>query len=611
MSTVAAGQISTGSRMTIESTVASNWRGVYDLLVAGNGALADEAAQTGGLIEQNFTSLTGGGAISDAQIAAIEGLPGVEVAAPLSFIGQLDTSSFGLQFGADEPDQDASGFFASPRAFDVQMDVTVDDGTGRQSIARSTATVVTGSGDGGPVIGVYGSDDADALAGVGDGIWMANFQLPAVPALSTGLVAVDPQAEVQLLGSAAGFLRPLTQFATAQAMNAPGAELAAIMDPSAAAELKAARAAGAPADQLTSLVHAKNDFAFWNLNDAGPPTVVVPLVTSASAYPPLQATVTFTPVDLGSTPVTDLVDDTGTGLSDSGKALLSAAARGTPTSSTVNLNAGLTPLSIPNLNVALPGAQVPGGATADSNPSTVPQVAGRVEWTAPSAQQQVGAPAGAATDLVAAPQGRASLGIGHQLATEQTYRAQRIVNGQLPDQSTGNAVLYAPVSTYTPGEVTGTESSASYVPLGVYQNDAVTVSQPGAHQGAQLASSFSGLGAALASPGAITSLAAAKALTGRTGADVVRVRVAGITGYSPAALDKIGAVAQQIQAMGLDVRVVAGSSLGPVGVYLPQYFADGSDLGWTTQEWTSLGAAARVEQARLGATLVLLLVTLA
>jgi hypothetical protein len=189
-------------------------------------------------------------------------------------------------------------------------------------------------------------------------------------------------------------------------------------------------------------------------------------------------------------------------------------------------------------------------------------------------------------------------------ALEQTYRASR----RGTTLSVGSP-LYAPVGTYTPGDVTGTAQSASYVPLGAYSANSVLVTEPGANQGKALAASFSGRGAVVPSPGAITTLDAAKALTGRSGVDVVRVRVAGIGGYSAGALEEIGQVATQISDLGLDVRIVAGSSLAPVGVYLPSYFADGSDLGWTREEWTSLGAAVRVEHAELGATLALLVVT--
>lgn len=131
----------------------------------------------------------------------------------------------------------------------------------------------------------------------------------------------------------------------------------------------------------------------------------------------------------------------------------------------------------------------------------------------------------------------------------------------------------------------------------------------GEHDGARLEPSLSGRGAVLPSPGAITSLTAMEELTGQTGTDIVRVRVAGVEEYSPASIARIEAVATEITELGLDVRVVAGSSLAPVGVYLPEYFRDG-DLGWTMGEWTSLGAAVQVEEARMAGTYALFGVSL-
>jgi len=200
------------------------------------------------------------------------------------------------------------------------------------------------------------------------------------------------------------------------------------------------------------------------------------------------------------------------------------------------------------------------------------------------------------------PQGFVSL---TQTAREQTYRPEgaSVAGASQP-------TFYAPVGTYTPGDVTGTADRASYVPFGTYDAVETRVAQDSEHEGQYLRPSFSGRGIVLAAPGAITTLSAMGQARPDARIDVVRVRVDGVKNYSPASIDRIERVAAAITDLGLEVRVVAGSSLEPVAVYLPQYFDEGTDLGWTMQEWTSLGAAVRVERASTGATTWLMVITL-
>lgn len=581
MCVVAGGQVTARSTAEVRTTVSAHWRGAYDLLVTADGALSDAAAQTDGLIEQNFASLTGHGGIGAAQLAAIRAVPGVDVAAPLAFVGALSSPAYGLLVGATEPRGATADFFSRARAFDVRVMVTVDDGVDTQLVQDTSATFVTGQASGAPVsalvkdvAGLYASASTS-----GDGTWGADLTMPAVPELSAGVVAVDPAAERVLLGEHGVFLDGLLQFDREQtAKNRP--------------------------EVLAGLVEAaEHDYEHWTLATGYVEGPVVPVVVSDSAYPALRARVTVTPVTLDSGSDASIIDpETGT-LDAAVEAAVAAAPRAEPVSSDVDLTAGLTAFALPSLTVPLPGATAPPGGTAmQTTPTLTPSLVGRAQRTAPTDAQAREAPRGVQTALVAVPQGVVALS---STAAEQTYR--QAATGPLAPSGTP---LYAPVGTYHPGDVTGTAADASYVPLGTYSASQVTVVQPGPHEGARLAPSFSGRGAVLPSPGAITTLTGLRALGGSGSADVVRVRVAGISEYSPAAMDAIGDVAARIADLGLDVRVVAGSSLAPVGVYLPEFSAAG-DLGWTTEEWTSLGAAVRVEQARLGATAALLAVTLA
>lgn len=576
---------SSASVASIESAVAANWRGSYDLLVSGSDDLVGATASTGGLVEQNFIALASKSGVSTNQLTSIREIPGVEVAAPVAFIGQLQSPSYGLVLGGKEVDGATSTFFADPRAFDVHISITRSNGVETQYIATYRFTAVTGQIEGRPVItwGTEGSNSLTGGSGAGGlGTWDVEVAVPAVPELGAGLVAVDPSAETALLQDAGGFLEGLTRFDALQVDPADPSDLAHLVTDSAGF------------GWVKSTV--QNGYL------EGP---IVPVVTSESAYPPIIAQVGVTPLQLGMTTMADYLDDDFR-LSASGETLLDAAPRAEPELSSIDLTQNLTPFAMPELSVALPGATEPAGVTTSKKASTLrPVVVGRADWVPPSPAQEESSPGGAEIDLVTSPQGFATIELRQNAFSEQTYRPSRPLGGLAE-----NDPLFAPVGTYTPGEVTGTEETASYVPLGIYQDDEVTVTQPGPDEGKALVPSFSGRGAVLASPGAITSLTAAAALTGRTDVDVVRVRVAGIDGYSPDAMEKIGQVAGQIADLGLDVRVVAGSSLTKVGVYLPEFMSDGSDLGWTTQEWTSLGAAVQVERVQLGAAMALLIVVL-
>jgi hypothetical protein len=147
------------------------------------------------------------------------------------------------------------------------------------------------------------------------------------------------------------------------------------------------------------------------------------------------------------------------------------------------------------------------------------------------------------------------------------------------------------------------------VPLGTYSSGAATVAS-GQHVGAALLPSFSGRGclaSALVRSPRWTRFVP-RAVTGAPTSS--RVRVADVEDCSPDSLTRIERVAADITGLGLDVRVVAGTSLAPAGIYLPDYFVDGSDLGWTVQAWTSLGAAVTVERASTAASVALLVIAL-
>ncbi|HET7656851.1 MAG TPA: ABC transporter permease, partial [Bacillales bacterium] len=96
----------------------------------------------------------------------------------------------------------------------------------------------------------------------------------------------------------------------------------------------------------------------------------------------------------------------------------------------------------------------------------------------------------------------------------------------------------------------------------------------------------------------VTTMKAAQIIKGDKPIDAIRVRVAGIHGYTKEAAEKIKSVAGQIAEMGLAVDVVAGASNQLMKV-------DVEGIGTVLEPWTTLGASASIVKAWNGTTFLL------
>ena len=565
-----------------------NWRGAYDLLVTANDEVGDAAVVTSGMVEQNFAAFGGAGEITYQQLDRIRAIDGVDVAAPLAFLGDLRTPASGVLIGASDVKDQPSYFSRVPKAYDVSVRVSASDGIDDKTLNQMSTTLVVGlsESEAGIQAPVLASTEALALSTYD---MSADVAMSGVPELASGIVALDPRAESALLGGdsplAAGLGR-LTEF-------------------------QSRVGEGAGADELAELVPVEFESEHYGVANSPAGTRPVPVVVSDGAYAPVRATVTLTELE-GSFSADQLFE--GTSLAVGGPASLSAEAtqllanapRGEPVTIEADLTEYLAPFTAARLAVALPGAPAPpGGSTQQTAPRLDLSSVSRSSF-APAAAA-TGGPEGIDGAFVAEPHGVVELAGAD--AREQTYRPA----GEA--LATASNPVWAPIGRYSPGDVSGAAESTSYVPLGTYSAAKTTVAEPGEHQGRTLEPSFSGRGLVVGAPGAITTLEAAQELRPGAGIDVVRVRVAGIDGYTPQAVERIGEIASAIGELGLSVRVVAGSSLAPAAIYLPEFFTDGPDdgldLGWTIQEWTSLGAAVKVERANLAASIFLFVVTLA
>ncbi|WP_300343734.1 hypothetical protein [Nesterenkonia sp.] len=601
-------QISEQASSAVSDSVDENWRGHYDLLVTAAGELGEAADQTGGLIEQNFSALATTEGISGAQLEEISAMPSVEVAAPLAFIGQFATPALSAPLGAAVPGEDDAGFFDHPRAFKGSVSTYYDDGMELRHLQSRPADSLFLTGTGWNPTG-GGDRPSMKVFDVRESIrcecstwsWSTSTYeglnphqvyetVEVVPQLYSTMVAVDPAAEAELLGGGTGFLDALAEFE--QLAQSEDAEC----PPGTAEDSETCVADLVDPDRYP---HIHERAAQWQAED-GP---ILPIVYSETEYPDLTAEAHLPQLST----FEDATFDNAQSYQHYGEVLYDdPPALEDP--QRIDLSEHLVPF-VPRLDVgfALEGAQPPSAPqTADSAQINTDWTPGRVERRQASDQERAEAPPDVAAALVNEPQGFYVLD-AERTAREQRYRPwERNLDF---DARPPYGTLLAPVGSYTPG-VDVDVDSASYVPLGLYA-DAESQIVSGEYAGRPLPPSFSGRGALLSSPGVITTLGAYEAYRGERRADVVRVRVAGVDSYSAEGRQRITETAEAIESLGLDVQVVAGSSLAPVAVYLPEFFEDGRDLGWTVEEWTSLGAATGVEEAQLSASWLLLGVSVA
>lgn len=567
----------------VNSTLQANWRGSYDLLVLpGSSQIRTQA----GLVEPNFADYSTGG-ISQAQWKSVLGLSDVSVAAPVEFLGQLQSTPYDLDMSWAQGMTECRR--NGPSAYRISYQVHSDAGPRSVLIANQSTDLIAGCPTGAKLQAFNTTyldmvDQTQGISGTDGGSdnGQAEFDVSGagVPKTEAAVVAVDPTQESKLLGSQAGFLRPLDEYDAD-----PTAQEAHTLIPSQYWDAK------------TSL----EDDVLYNKDTMDAKSYsVVPLVVSDTGYAPLAATVTQCrlSVDVTGQMKPDIVSGVNVGQEPTAAAeqAVRRAAKSCahPVSQTYSITSKIIPFANDDLNVSMPG--LPAGkpvieeGTAGLEPTTV----GSLGLTASQGGSKIaaGLPAGSPA-FTLAPEGiknPSSTATGSE-ATEQTYRLDGV-----PEPASKAKVVWAPLGTYHPGSIKDT-GAASYVPLGTYAPATTTV-KTGSHKGVQLQPSLTGDGVVLPAPAAITSLQAAHTLNPKASIAFIRVRVAGLGPYGPDARAKLAKVATEISKFGLQVRVMAGSSEEPVGLYVPQYFPDTkADLGWVSQDWTSVGAAVRVQKA--------------
>ncbi|WP_150460404.1 hypothetical protein [Nesterenkonia ebinurensis] len=588
--------------MTISESIEDNWRGAYDLLVLSESEYVDEIGQSGELIQPNFSGLSGSREIDGELLERIYNLEDVAVAAPLAFVGQLENPSYGAMLIAGDPAGAESEYFERPRLTRIFVRVEHSDGLRDQESVDQELYLATGPGEEFPEAEAVG-DGFNLAAGTFDeDSWMVAINVYAVPALSSGLIAVDPSAESELLGEFGGMIQNLgafddlrqtgedercVDFRGGENLNYEEVPRGECLDDFLDEELLGG----------TGMPHVGQYEYFDEDEQDYVPGPVIPVVVNQNAYPELRSVLAVEELNVPEEIAAEFLA-TGELSVDVDEAPIA-----NEFSEEIRISEELTPFTMPYLSLSLiEGIEAPPGSSRTSEPAIQPRLVEPLRVD-PDASESIEPPEAAEDAVMLAPLD--SVALDQSSIREQAYRELNEIPGEVSGEP-----LFAPVGSYIPEELDDVVNHPSYAPLGTYVASEVTVIEENEYEGNTLEPSFSGQGIVLPPPGGITSFTAYEELRGGVAADVVRVRVEGVEDYSSQSISRIEAVAADISELGLTVRVVAGASMAPVGMYVPEYFADGSDLGWTLEEWTSLGAAVHVEETQMAASWTLLAIAL-
>ena len=606
---IATAVLGSGLEARTVSVLDENWRGAYDVLVTQAGEDFGGGG-TGGLVDGNFVSTAGADGITLEQLDAIRGLDGVEVAAPIGMVGlQRGLSLTPQLYIPDDIEGGITGLGRDPELVRITSELIRETGSGEELAWRSVGAVATAqqavSADGSGVDVTIDPGSGGARFG-----WPGAFspmvtnqsqqiQLGSLPEFGSTIIAVDPIAEQALLGEAGGFLEPLVG-------------------------LPAERQAGQLGSGWVER-HVDRDrytIQWFDVHSAtNDPQLqrrpVVPMVVNEAVAAQTRLEVRL-----------ERADEPPTTIPDSPEAvrdLVEAASFDDWETVTRDVADVAVPFSTPDLVLVWPGSQLPDGESGGSfslpASTLTPQLIGRPSYEPVSAERDPGeAPSFRVEPReIVGPDGQeppppsagpfvsddgydewgTDLGVGLQRAYRQLVEV---------DAPGFKAALPAPVGEFDSDSLDLGMDEVSYVPFGSYDPAITTLLDvPGQPR---LVPDLTGLDFVTGPPGAITDLEGAATLRGSPPIDAVRVRVAGIDSYTPDARMRVAEVAEGVTALGLAATVVAGSSLQPVTIFVPDRDDEGTDLGWVEQEWTTLGAAAVVESTLTDLQRLLVLIAL-
>jgi hypothetical protein len=589
------------TQIRLTEAVNRNWRGAYDVLVTPSRDRATSgAAMTSGLIEPDFLAYGGHGGISFAQLDAIRQIPGVALAAPVTTVGYIVSDASAPHVYISQ-----SRLPRRPAFYRVSLRVTTSDGVHQFTMQRHTAEFVLGPASPNDLKGFKPLPFLDSDGSLSWDPGGVDLGLKPLAPQVTPVVAVDPRAEQQLFGPSFSFLK---------ALNIKPAKLHLATFPDSRIPRQFPVASG----DLSSLQSAAGQGGNIAKSAGGvyPQEPVVPIVVSDRLSYPVRLTLT---VDRVGRPLPS-IPQSRTQTSD--KALAIAAREAGPGLTrigTVALNASkeFRAFEPASLTVLWPGSSKEHGGSylTQSESRLDSQLARRATYTRRQRLPR------AAPAYRIRPLGLVDWEGQPRSSGENATRSYRTftttplaIKPTLAHQvgDTRQAFFVAPVGTFDFGKLQLPNNPLNHVPLGAYE-PASALLRP-RHPGkaaATLTPTGNPLGFLTSPPEVITTISQAGLLRGGKPIDAVRVRVAGLSNFDARARGKVAAVASRIAALGLDAKIVAGSSPRSVDVYVPKYLPGGKDLGWVQEDWTSLGAAQTASSALSNAEKALLFLSLA
>lgn len=133
----------------------------------------------------------------------------------------------------------------------------------------------------------------------------------------------------------------------------------------------------------------------------------------------------------------------------------------------------------------------------------------------------------------------------------------------------------------------GQEKQLSSSPLGIYSEYPATYIGDGEENEIVLRPTVTPGSFVSAAASGVTNIKSAALIKGDKPIDAIRVKVAGIDGYTTSAAEKIDRIANEIRDSGLQVSIIAGASSQFLEV-------DVEDVGLVRESWTTLGAAGTI-----------------
>lgn len=659
---LAASGIHSAAALALQRTLDENWRGVYDILVTPRDAVTD----VGGMLPPNALTTSEEG-ITIVQWEQVSALDGVEVAAPIGEVlvppGFHGGGTLIIPAGAIPAAKQA------PQGFHVTVTYTTDDGLGERIVDRSEFELIVdetplAEGDEAyeqclaqewmfrdylvdseryPALvqALCASTSSAAsirLTSLVEGQLRvvddagrkdyAILYLLDAPRPAVRVTVIDPVSERALLGEAGGFLDPLvaiapsrdTRFSELRAWaeeraRDSGQELDGVLpwliEPQAGTDFSEHE--GALEDVRRLYRDNGGDFDRDFVEAQWAQQGFVPVLVAENEVAPLTIKVDIAAVgEVALTGWPEQIRWPNADFAEPGVPVGNVAA---------DVAALLNPLVASPQPVPWPGtdatsAATPWGGLASLRnleklqPSGYVWQDGRMVWE----------PSAYTSPMVSSRGLSGESGIVRIAPTvpgaEAAYSAPRDDWIGAPTETMNHL---AAVGTFDTTALGLDEDAAIHVPLGAYDPVTSTVSA-GPHAGKTMSPGVTGLGLVSARTAALASIHSAQLWQDAAPINAIRVRVSDIDAYTPGNRERVIAVAQRIEALGLSAAIVAGSS--PAGVDIavegyafgtddPDSFQTVGPLGTITQRWSELGAAARVALSVSESTLAILAIALA